>query len=195
MCYAYRASSIGHIMPRSSRLTPNEIARILRLVADGASDGDIADRLGRSRQAVSKVRRQGHAPDTTTRGEVLHVRVTREEAAAFRALMEQQGLTPSDGLRRLMRLAVGALDVRSAEIEALAASRRELTAVGRNLNQLTQLAQSGRLSWGARDGATLARLEARVADLAEALTRFVNVARRRTLADVAFPGEGEGERP
>ena len=56
MCYAYRASSIGHIMPRSSRLTPNEIARILRLVADGASDGDIADRLGRSRQAVSKVR-------------------------------------------------------------------------------------------------------------------------------------------
>tara|TARA_Y100000815_G_scaffold187476_1_gene171116 strand:+ start:1090 stop:1626 length:537 start_codon:yes stop_codon:yes gene_type:complete len=178
-------------MPRNTRLTPNEISEIHRLVAEGARDGDIADRIGRSRQAVSKVRRLGHAPNTTTRGEVLHVRVTREEYDAFRALVEREGLTPSDGMRRLIRLAVGALDLRREEIEALAASRRELVAVGRNLNQLTQLGQSGRLTWGARDGATLARVEARVAELAEALTRFVNVARRRTLADAAFPGDGE----
>ena len=117
--------------------------------------------------------------------------MTREEYDAFRALVEREGLTPSDGMRRLIRLAVGALDLRREEIEALAASRRELVAVGRNLNQLTQLGQSGRLTWGARDGATLARVEARVAELAEALTRFVNVARRRTLADAAFPGDGE----
>jgi Na+/phosphate symporter len=88
-----------------------------------------------------------------------------------------------------MRLAVGALDLRVEEIEALAQSRRELVAVGRNLNQMTQLANSGRLKWNARDGKTVAQLDARVGDLTEALTTFINVARRRTLADVAFPGE------
>lgn len=178
-------------MPRKSRLTNKEIFEIDRLVAEGMTDGEIAGQVGRSRQAVSRVRRQKHSPHTTTRGEVLNVRVTREEYEAFRALVAREGLTASDGMRRLMRLAVGALELRAEEIEALGEARRELTAVGRNLNQLTQLAQSGRLRWNARDGATLARLETRVGDLAEALTRFVNVARRRTLAEAAFPGEDE----
>lgn len=178
-------------MPRSSRLTAREITEIHRLVAEGVNDGEIAERVGRSRQAVSKVRRQKLSPNTTTRGEVINVRVTREEYEAFRALVEREGLTASDGMRRLMRLAVGALELRAEEIEALGEARRELTAVGRNLNQLAQLGQSGRLKWNARDGATLVRVEARVADLAEALTRFVNVARRRTLAEVAFPGEDD----
>ncbi|MBE9639264.1 helix-turn-helix domain-containing protein [Salipiger mangrovisoli] len=174
-------------MPRGPRLTHKDIAEINRLLGEGYPDAEIARRCGRSRQTVARVRNQAASSHTTTDGAVIGTRVSVEEYAAFKALMEAEGLTPSDGMRRLMRLAVGALDLRVEEIEALAQSRRELVAVGRNLNQMTQLANSGRLKWNARDGKTVAQLDARVGDLTEALTNFINVARRRTLADVAFP--------
>ena len=51
------------------------------------------------------------------------------------------------------------------------------------------LANAGRLKWNVRDGKAVAQLDARVSDLTEALTTFINVARRRTLVEVAFPGE------
>jgi hypothetical protein len=176
-------------MPQRPRLTHKEIAEINRLVAEGLKDGKIASRVGRSRQAVSRIRHKGTSAHTTTGGDVVHIRVSKEELQAFKTVVEAQGLTPSDGVRRLMRLAVGALDLRAEEIDALAESRRELVAVGRNLNQMTHLANAGRLKWNARDGKTVAQLDARVSDLTEALTTFVNVARRRTLAEVAFPGD------
>lgn len=176
-------------MPKKPRLTAKEIAEIQRLVSEGWKDGEIAKRLGRSRQAVSRIRHQAVPRHTTTDGEVIHVRVTKEEHEAFRALVDAEGLTPSDGVRRLMRHAVGALDLRSEEIDALAQTRRELVAAGRNLNQLTQLANSGRLKWNARDAKTVHRLDERVSDTVEALTTFINVARRRTLANAAFPGD------
>lgn len=179
-------------MPQRPRLSVKEIAEINRLVGDGLKDAEIARRVGRSRQAVSRVRHQKVSANTTTQGEVIRTRVTKEEYQAFKALVEREGLTPSDGVRRLMRLAIGALDLRTEEIEALAQARREVVAVGRNLNQMTQLANSGRLKWNARDGKTVAQLDERVSDLAEALTTFVTVARRRTLAEVAFPGETHG---
>ncbi|WP_226561863.1 helix-turn-helix domain-containing protein [Salipiger thiooxidans] len=176
-------------MPRGPRLTHKDITEINRLVGEGLPDAEIARHTGRSRQTVARVRNQTVSSHTTTDGAVISTRVTREEYAAFKALMEAEGLTSSDGIRRLMRLAVGALDLRVEEIEALAQSRRELVAVGRNLNQITQLANAGRLKWNVRDGKTVAQLDARVSDLTEALTTFINVARRRTLADVTFPGE------
>jgi hypothetical protein len=176
-------------MPRGPRLTHKDIAEISRLLGERFSDAAIARCTGRSRQTVARVRRQSASPHTTTEGAVIGTRVTAEEYTAFKALMEAEGLTPSDGMRRLMRLAVGALDLRAEEIEALAQSRRELVAVGRNLNQMTQLANAGRLKWNVRDGKAVAQLDARVSDLTEALTTFINVARRRTLVEVAFPGE------
>ncbi|WP_417725776.1 hypothetical protein [Salipiger sp.] len=174
-------------MPRGARLTHKDITEINRLLGEGLPDAEIARHTGRSRQTVARVRNRTASSHTTTQGAVIGTRVTAEEYAAFKALVEAEGLTPSDGIRRLMRLAVGALELRAEEIEALARSRRELVAVGRNLNQMTQLANSGRLRWNARDGRTVAQLDARVSDLTEVLTSFINVARRRTLADVAFP--------
>ncbi|WP_226561881.1 hypothetical protein [Salipiger thiooxidans] len=49
---------------------------------------------------------------TTTDGVVIGTRVTGEEYAAFKGLMEAEGLILSDSIRRLTPLAVAAPDLR-----------------------------------------------------------------------------------
>lgn len=172
-------------MPKAKRLTAGEFAGIKRLITEGWSDREIAAKTGRSRQSVNKLRHQESPRNVTTHGRTITVRLTAEEYEGYRDFVKGRGLTVSDGVRRLIRLALGALDLQREEVEAIAAARRELAAVGRNLNQLTKLAQAGRLRWNRGDAALVKRVGDRTLDLTEAVSTLATVAHRRTLVDAA----------
>lgn len=177
-------------MPSRPRLSESEARRILDLVAEGESDASIARMVGRHRSTVTKLRLSKEKRSVTTGGKMLHVRLSGEEHDAFKRCTEELGLTMSDGGRRLIRHSLEVLDLRAEEIEALAALRKELNAIGVNLNQLSALAQSGRLKWNARDGKLVQQLDMKVDEAVNQLVAFVTAARQRAFVRAAFPIEG-----
>ena len=80
--------------------------------------------------------------------------------------------------------------MREVEIDALADLRRELNAIGKNLNQMVTLAQSGRLNWNQRDARLVEQLDLKVDEAVSQMIAFVVAARQRTLVKAAFPIEG-----
>ncbi|CAM4381237.1 helix-turn-helix domain-containing protein [Palleronia rufa] len=142
---------------------------ILRLVAEGRKDAEVADIVGCSRPTVSRLRRRGISTDRTTRGRVLQVRVSQREADAFDAVLDAEDMSASEMLRRLMRLSAGLADFRREEIDALRQSSNQMNALARNLVQMLQLARAGRLRWNRRDGELVVRLLDRVEDVARDL--------------------------
>ena len=168
-------------MPATSRLSPSEVQRIEALIGAGGSNARIAREVGRSKQSIARVRAGSVKRGVTTSGPKFNVRVTREEYEAFRMIAVGADLTVSMAIRRLMRQAAGLLDMQTGEIDELAAARRELAAVGRNLNTLTKFAASGRMSWNAKDAAVVARTAKRVDVLAETFVLFVAAGRRKSM--------------
>lgn len=168
------------------RLTASEITLIRQRLSAGLGDAAIAHELGRSKQSVARVRQGQLRRGVTTNGMKLNVRVTADEHAAFSAVVEAAGLSRSMALRQLIRQAGQLVDLQAGELAALAEARRELTAVGTNLNQLARLGASGRLSWNAGDAALVRRVALRVDRLAETLVQVLNGARRK----VALEAEG-----
>lgn len=121
---------------------------------------------------------------------MVRTRLTREEHAAFKEKVAALDLTISDGLRRLVRHSLGVLDMREAEIDALAELRRELNAIGKNLNQMVTLAQAGRLKWSHRDARLVEQLDLKVDEVVSQMIAFVVASRQRTFVRAAFPIEG-----
>lgn len=174
-------------MPKQSRLTPKEIQDINALIARGETDSSIARRFGRNRSTVTKIRLGKQKRSVTTSGHKIQGRLSGEEHAAFKAKTEALGITMSDGVRRLVRHSLDVLDLRAEEIEALAALRKELNAIGVNLNQLVTLAQSGRLSWNARDAKLVQQLDVKVDEAVNQMVAFVSASRQRAFIQAAFP--------
>jgi predicted DNA-binding protein (UPF0251 family) len=166
-------------MPSSPALSRAEIEAINAQIVAGLSNAEIARQTGRSKQTIARVRAGAVRRAVTTHGKTINVRVTEDEFQAIRTVADREGLTVSASLRRLVRQATDRLDVHGDELVELAEARRELAAVGRNLNNLTKFAASGRLKWNARDGATLENVAARVDHLSEAIVHLVNAARRK----------------
>lgn len=168
-------------MPKTRRLSAKEIQRIQALIAEGKSDAEISKLVMRSRASVYKIRVGTPRRHVTSGGKHISVRLTDEEYAAFKQAMDERGLTLSGGGRRLIRMAIGALDLHPEEVAAVHEARKELNAVGVNLNQLTSLAQSDRLQWNARDGKLVEDLDARVFDVVCKLQRIVSAMRVKSI--------------
>jgi hypothetical protein len=152
-------------MPRS-RLSSSEIAAI-------------AASLGRSRQTLSRIKGgldRGQARRLSVK---LNIRVTEGEHAAFRAVAEVRGLTVSEAARHLVRQANDLLAIQSEELQAIAAARQDLAAVGNNLNQTARLGAVGRLTWNARDAALVRKVGAYVDDLIEEVVHLLVALRKK----------------
>lgn len=90
------------------------------------------------------------ATPSTVRSQAVRVRLREEERAAFQQFAAALGQTPSRIIRRLIREAItGGPDYFKDELGELRKMRRELTAIGRNLNQLARAANQGGVVEGA----------------------------------------------
>lgn len=91
-------------------------------------------------------------------------------------------------VRHLVRQASDRLAIQVDELDAIAAARRELSAVGNNLNQIARLGAVGRLTWNARDAALVRKVGARVDDLVEEVVHLLSALRaKQGLGDQASP--------
>jgi hypothetical protein len=189
-------------MPRS-RLTPDEIAFARARLAAGESLASVSLAMGRSRQALARIKGAMDRNQSRRLDVKLNLRVTEEERAAFQTVAEAKGLTVSEAARHLVRQASGLLALQADELTGIAAARRELSAVGSNLNQLARLGASGKLAWKPGDSALVRKVAARVDDLSESLVALLaalgsHQAVTLQQAAVAFDAEsisGKGEGP
>ena len=173
-------------MPK--RLSHQVKQEIWQLSQTDLSDVQIAEKCGCARQTVSRIRTGGVAPDRTTKGRILQVRVSQKEAEAFEELLRQQGMTASEALRRMIRMSEGVVDFRADEVAALHESGNQLNAMARNLVQIMQLARAGRLSWNVRDSKLIAQLVDRTEEVARATQALKAAAMRGAFvksADIA----------
>ena len=155
-------------MPRQ-RLSKDEIAFAEARLKAGESVAAVARTMGRSRQSLSRLK------GTIDRGQAqrldmnLIARVTAEERTNFQAVARSKGLTVSEALRHLVKQANGHLALQEEELAGVAAARRELSAIGSNLNQLARLGAIGKLNWNPGDTALVRNVASRVDDLSEGL--------------------------
>lgn len=174
-------------MPRS-RLTSAETTAITARLLAGESVAAVARSMGRSRQALSRIKGSLDRKEVRRLSVKLNIRITEDEHAAFQAVAEASGLTVSEAVRHLVRQASDRLAIQADELDAIAAARRELSAVGNNLNQIARLAAVGRLTWSARDAALVRKVGARVDDLVEEVVHLLSALRaKQGLGDHAFP--------
>lgn len=177
-------------MPTRPKMTDEEIEVIQELISEGMGDSAIAAQVGRHRTSVVKVRTGTRRKSVTTGGKQLQVRLTDEEYAAFKSEVDRLGISLSEGGRRLVRHSLGVLEIDVREIDALANVRRELNAIGGDLNQMLKLARSGALEVGGEDESLLERLDLKVDDTVNQLIAFVGAGRRKTFVRAVFPPEG-----
>ena len=174
-------------MPRS-RLTSVETAAIKARLVAGESVAAVARSMGRSRQALSRIKGSLDRKEVRRLSVKLNIRITEDEHASFQAVAEASGMTASEAIRHLVRQASGRLAIQADELEAIAAARRELSAVGNNLNQIARLGAVGRLTWNARDAALVRKVGARVDDLVEEVVYLLSALRaKQGLGDQTAP--------
>lgn len=148
-------------------------------MAEGKSRGEVAAALGRTIAAVARLYEAARQPEATTRGHTVTVRLTTAEVEALQALAEARGASKNAVLRSALRQSAAMVEIDREVIAALRDVRNQIAAIGRNLNQLTELANSGRLKWNPGDARTIAKALA-AADLATgAATRVIDAARAK----------------
>jgi transposase-like protein len=162
---------------------------ILRLAAMGNSHAEIARQVGCSRPTVARVIGRGSAPDRTTMGKVIHVRMTPLEFAALERLALSESESVSGMLRRLVRRADGVVDYNAEELAVLGESSRALNALARNLVQIVKMGQGASITWNARDAKLVASLSERTQHLASAVQslRLAGLRRAYTLIEDIVP--------
>lgn len=168
-------------MPRR-RLSADEIAFAEARLAAGESVAAVSAAMGRSRQSLSRIKGAMDQSQSRRLDVKLNLRLTEAERSAFQTVAEANGLTVSEAARHLVRQASGLLALQAKELAGISAARRELSAVGSNLNQLARLGASGKLVWKSGDSALIRKVAARVDDLSEGLvTLFTALGSHRAL--------------
>ena len=157
-------------------------AQIVAALQTGEALAAIGRRLQLGRAVVRRVRDEAWPGDVTSTGMVLHVRVSRDEARAFAALCEAEAVTRSAKLRDLMRAATGFTVLDAATRGELEAARRELTAIGRNLNQIARAANSGRTVLRSAELAQVEAMFRAIQSFMLGLNGVLDAARRKTAA-------------
>lgn len=155
-------------MPRQ-RLSQDEIAFAETRLKAGESVAAVARTMGRSRQSLSRLKGALDRGQAQRLEVNLITRVTAEERAVFQTVARSKGLTVSEALRHLVKQANGRLALQADELAGVAAARRELSAIGSNLNQLARLGAVGKLNWNPGDAALVRKVASRVDDLSEGL--------------------------
>ena len=146
--------------------------------------------MDRHRMSIARSLARSVPRNVTTGGRKrLQILLSDEEFTVFRARATSHGLTMSDAGRRLVRHSEDVLDWPQERIAAIDRLRREVNAIGVNVNQMAQLAQSGRLVWNARDSATMACLGAKLDAVTEEMIRVVSIARTRGFASAVWDEE------
>ena len=163
------------------RLSDDDIAEIRKRIAAGESLRSISRTLGRHRSSVARIKAIARQEEARPLSVKLNFRLSAEEHAAFLTVAEANRLTVSEAIRHLVRQAGGRLALQAEEIEAIGGARRDLAAVGNNLNQLARLGAAGRLNWKPGDHALVRRALAHVDALVEDVVALVAEARGRAV--------------
>lgn len=136
------------------RLAPAERDEAIRRLKTGGQIKAVAATLGVGRDTVRKIRDAELRTDgsVSCAAQPVAARLSLAELQEFDALIGRAGLrSRSDGLRALVRMAAGFLELSREENAELDALTRELGKVGVNVNQLARLANSGRLPLKGRE--------------------------------------------
>ena len=160
-------------MPRL-RLSAAEVTAIQARFAAGESVAVVAASLGRSRQSLARIKGAMDRHQARRLDVKLNIRVTQGERAAFQAVADASGLTVSEAVRHLVKQASGLLVLQADELAGIAAARRDLAAVGNNLNQLARLGASGKLKWNPGDTTLVRKVAARVDEISEGIVLLVS---------------------
>ncbi|MGB3315300.1 MAG: plasmid mobilization relaxosome protein MobC [Albidovulum sp.] len=140
-------------MIKRRRLKPKERAEAIRQLKAGGQIKSVAEALDVGRETIRKIRDAEIHRNEASGGaaQPITVRVSPVEARAFEAAITRAGYkNRSDGLRALVRLATGFLELPGDEGAELDAISRELNKIGVNINQMARLANSGRLPMNGR---------------------------------------------
>lgn len=133
---------------RRARLTPAERAAALAELKAGGTIKTVAAGMGVGRDTLRKVRDSAVRPDgaVTSAAQPVAARVSPAEMQAFDAVIGRAGYrSRSEGLRVLIRMSAGFLELSREENAALDALTAELGKIGVNVNQIARLANSDRL--------------------------------------------------
>ncbi|PZQ96174.1 MAG: hypothetical protein DI533_17210 [Cereibacter sphaeroides] len=169
-----------------SRLSPAETRAIEARLLAGESVAAVAASLGRSRQALARIKGALDRDQAQRLSVKLNIRVTVDEHAAFRTVAEAGGLTVSEAVRHLVRQASNLLAIHADELQAIAEARRDLCAVGNNLNQIARLGAAGKLAWRPGDSAVVREVGSRVDDLVEVIVHLLAALRSKQAIGPAF---------
>lgn len=167
------------------RLKPKERAEAIRRLKAGGQIKSVAEALDVGRETIRKIRDAELHQNAASAGaaQPITVRVAPAEAKAFEAAIGRAGYkNRSDGLRALVRMATGFLELPGDEGVELDALSRELNKIGVNINQMARLANSGRLQMNGRQMEEFRALHSDVKQLRTFLVQMNTERRRRGVA-------------
>ena len=160
-------------------------AEIVERLKAGERLSHVAKECGVGRSTVVRIQLSDVPRDTTTYGSVIQGRVSAEERAAFKALAIGIESTESKLLRSLIRAATGFVEIDGEVLGALEGVKRELSAQGKNLNQIARAANRGRVVWSDKDRELVHEMLSNYRDLAGFVEGAINAANRKSAALVS----------
>ena len=128
------------VMPgRSNKLTPADEKKIVAAIRSGVPVAVLAKRFGVTRPTIYRAIRRFHDKASVVQVGTAPVSFTidRAELRAFDAFVGRLGIkSRADALRRVCRVSAGFLEPDPYLADAINDLRNELSALGRNVNQL-----------------------------------------------------------
>lgn len=124
---------------KSIKLTPEDEKKIVAAVRSGASVTGLARQFGVSRPTIYRAvrRHEDKAAAAQVGTAYISAKINRGELRDFDAFVRRLGLSSrADALRRMCRVPSGILEPDPDLADAVRGLRNELSAVGRNVNQI-----------------------------------------------------------
>lgn len=131
---------------------------------------------------IASVRKRGRPRSTTPKTEALRVRLSTDEKAAFTSLALSLDVSPSTLMRRMVREAVGAgPSLFDDGIVALVDAGNAVSAVGRNVNQITRAMNAGRVKIEPKEQDEIRQLAAVLLALKREVRRLIAKSKNRRI--------------
>lgn len=133
---------------RKSRLTHKQRAAIVADMRQGLGTKALAERFGVSEQTIRRITRDAKVAriEAKTETAVVGVRVPVEDIRAFDVVISRLGdVQKSDALRAFVRHPAGFLGADGDLADAIRDIKRELVAIGTNVNQIARRLNDPRL--------------------------------------------------